>query len=645
MMAVENHNYLRPFRNPWFLLLFLGSLVMMTWVSVTRYSAFNMVSFDLGAMSQAIWRTTQGDPLMFTTEGIAFSRLARHVELFYFLLAPLYALRPSPTTLLIFQASLYVFGALPAYSLAQRRLPYRWMALVVAAIYLFYPVGQTAVLFAFHGDTLAMPLLLWAIDALDRGALRGYWVWLLLALSCKFYVAVPVAALGIVLWLQGRRRIGFNTALTAVVWIGLALIVIRPLFAPPEAVQVEATIASYFNYYFSQMNLSATGAVRLANAVIVFVPVLLAGRWAPYWLLPAAAVAAPVLISTGPGPSYDYRFHHYALAVPFLIAAVVYGVVAASAESLKGQSDGRQISGSTYLKLSLLLTLVMSIFLVNTPLNPRFYSPRPGSGLGLDAISGLFISKRDHLKDDWLMPLADSDMPLAANQMLASRLVNRDILYLVPPENKSLEQLLPNVELVAVDALFDFALENGGRLEWGVLSDKVTIQELLRHPTWGVLAARDGLLLFSEAEGSLAQQIEIRRIERTRPLQAQFGDTIGLVDVVITGEGHGRYRMQVDWMALRPLTDQPALIAVSRPDGLEQARIVHLPAMALLPTTEWPTDQIVRETFEFTLPDDAPPGEYPLYVGWYDTGSLYAAETDARSRVGDEVQIGVLIVP
>ncbi|MCP4423281.1 MAG: DUF2079 domain-containing protein, partial [Chloroflexi bacterium] len=69
-------------------LIFLA-FAMTAWLSLARYAAYNFEAFDLGAMSQAIWRATQGDPLIFTVEGVAFSRLARHVELFYFLLAPL----------------------------------------------------------------------------------------------------------------------------------------------------------------------------------------------------------------------------------------------------------------------------------------------------------------------------------------------------------------------------------------------------------------------------------------------------------------------------------------------------------------------------------------------------------------------------
>ncbi|NJN53472.1 MAG: DUF2079 domain-containing protein [Anaerolineae bacterium] len=76
------------------------------------------------------------------------------------LLAPLVAVWPSPVSLLLFQALLYALGAIPLYRLAVRRLTHEGAALLLTAVYLLYPVGQTAVLFQFHGDTLAMPLLL-----------------------------------------------------------------------------------------------------------------------------------------------------------------------------------------------------------------------------------------------------------------------------------------------------------------------------------------------------------------------------------------------------------------------------------------------------------------------------------------------------
>ena len=120
--------------------LILANFLMMAGLSVAKYHGYNLVSFDLGNMSQAIWSATQGKPLIFTTDGIEWSRLSLHVELFYFLLTPFYALRPAPDTLLYIQAALYAIGAWPLYHFAYRRLANKWAALGLAAVYLLYPV-------------------------------------------------------------------------------------------------------------------------------------------------------------------------------------------------------------------------------------------------------------------------------------------------------------------------------------------------------------------------------------------------------------------------------------------------------------------------------------------------------------------------
>jgi len=71
-----------------------------------------------------------------------------------------------------------------------------------------YPTAQTAVLFDFHGDTLAMPCLMFALDALDRVDWRRYAIWIVLALLCKVCVAVSVGVMGAVLVFKGQRRVG-----------------------------------------------------------------------------------------------------------------------------------------------------------------------------------------------------------------------------------------------------------------------------------------------------------------------------------------------------------------------------------------------------------------------------------------------------
>lgn len=182
----------------WIAVLLWGAIV--AWLSVARYLAYNTSMLDLGNMSQAIGSVLRGQPLVYTSEYGPTSRLAIHVELIYFFIAPVYALWSDPRLLLIIQAALYVSGAIPAYQLAFRRTKSRFAARCAALITLLYPVALTSVLFDFHGDTLAMPLLLWALNALDARRWWRYGVMLALALCCKFYVAVVVFLLGIVIW-------------------------------------------------------------------------------------------------------------------------------------------------------------------------------------------------------------------------------------------------------------------------------------------------------------------------------------------------------------------------------------------------------------------------------------------------------------
>jgi len=191
----------------------LLAFIILAGLSVARYQGYNTGMYDLGNMSQAIWSVTQGQPLLYSRpEGFAASRLAGHVELGYMAIAPLYALWPDPRVLLIVQAGLFAFGAVGAYRLTLRRTESRFAARCIALIYLFYPTALTSVLFDFHADTLVLPLLMLALDALDERAWRRYALLIVLALSLKFYVAIAVAGIGFVAFTWGgQRRVGTIT--------------------------------------------------------------------------------------------------------------------------------------------------------------------------------------------------------------------------------------------------------------------------------------------------------------------------------------------------------------------------------------------------------------------------------------------------
>jgi len=653
--------------------------VMLGTLSVKRYTSYNASMLDIGNMSQAIWSATQGRPLEYTHEDGTFSRLAWHVEVAYFLLAPLYALWPDPRTLLVTQMVLYTLGAWPAYRLAIRHLGERGLARVLMLCYLMYPVAQTAVLADLHGDTLAMPLLLFALDALYSRKWHSYAAWIALALLCKIYVAVPVVVLGIVLCLQRKWRIGLSTVVAGGLWGLFAVSVIGPAFALNGVYQAHTTLLTYFTFYFGRVGelLWPTAMLRLLNAFIVFAPVAWLGLYAPLWMLPALAVAIPALVGVGDVITYDYRFHHYALAVPFFYQAMVAGAASLRRrqEALVGRvrcmRRGRPWRGEIWLTFGVIL--ILSAGLVDTPLSPQFWLGIPGRGRDQWAYGR---TSRDIVKDAWLAANIPVGSPVAASEFLAPHLANRPVLYLVryPYGLKALGQPdshhesvhviqhqedlaelflaenLPRVDYVVADALFDhtrFLDPERSRVFYGTLYDVPGIMLVMRDPAFGLVAAQDGILLFSKdppKEQVLEQRVEIEEVQGFPPLAATFDDVVGMLDVKVEALGGRRFRIQYEWMALQSLVDRDPLIAVSRLEGTDNMRIVHLPTLALHPTVAWQPGNLVRETFDVDGPADLDVGRYDLWVGWYDSSHPYASAADARSRVGDEIKVGMLTI-
>ena len=634
----------------------LGGLVLfvfaeMSYLSLAKFAGFNSKYFDLGAMSQAIWSATQGLPLVFTGQGIAISRLARNVELIYFAIASIYALFPTPQTLLIIQALLYALSGIPLYYLARRKLNNPSYALVVSAIYLFYPVAQTAVLAEFHSDTLAASFLLFAIEAADRKAWRGYGIWLALALSCKFYVAAPTFALGIVLWLKGEKRAGLATSLAAIVWGAIAFFAIRAAFAPPaevaeQAINVQASTWGYILNRFQLPYIWDTASIRLIHAIIVLMPALLLLAWrSPLWLLPAATTILPALLSNGFGPSFSYRTHHYALAVPFLVTAVLFG---AAKQINDPVPEGKKPAWQGRLHLTLFMVLVFNLAFIDTPISPQFYLDRPYLEQGLsDTRFG--VTSRDAFKALWLAENVPNTVSVAADQISAVRLTNRETLYLTTYVfGRPLEELLPEVDYVVTDALYDAAIadpvETDRIFEGGVAYEHAAIKTLLANSDFSLIAMQDGLLLFGREGDGLATAVSYpTSLANTDPI-ASFED-INLLAYTVKETTPNRYRLEATWQLNEPLKNAPNRFAITQIAGLEHMRLVHLPVSIVAPPKSWQVGEIITEAFEFELQDDTPAGTYALAVGWYDADHIFGAHTDERSRLGEEVTVGQLVIP
>jgi uncharacterized membrane protein len=309
---------------------FVATFVAATWTTHLRFGTYG---FDLGIYDQATWLLSQGRAPFVTVRGL--DLLGQDAAYIMVLVAPLYRLWADPRLLLLLQV---VFLALPApilYRLGARRLGHPAAGLAVAVAYLAYPGVQWAISWQFHPEAIAAGLLALAVLAADRHRHRAMAVWLALAALCGAELGLVVAGFGLLLVVDGRRRLGWRVTAAGIAWFLAATWVLAPLHAgrvtglfeadygitgtgPLALVQALPTMAGHA---------VTTGLANdgLFYLLLVFLPLCGLPLLAPRWLLP---VAAPLLLNLAAlqPEHHQLRFHYLATAAPLLAAGAVAGL-------------------------------------------------------------------------------------------------------------------------------------------------------------------------------------------------------------------------------------------------------------------------------------------------------------------------------
>jgi uncharacterized membrane protein len=308
------------------------------WLSVARHRSFSTGRFDLGNMVQALWNTAEGRFLETTDlSGVQFNRLGAHVDLVLVLFTPFWWAWPSPEMLLVAQALIVATGALPAFWLGRRWLGDDRLALAGAAVYLLFPALQHATLFDFHPVTLAAPLMMFCIWAIEER--RDVVLGVCAALACLTQEQVGLVVAGLAVWMWFRQRDRRRTALIlgagAIAWVAIAVGVIMPAFATDD---VNPHLSRYAELGDTPGEILTTVVTRPWEAVdVIATPgrlTYLAALLLPLLLLPLAApllaaAALPQLLVNlfaSSGPVQSVQYHYAVLLVPFLVAAALLGL-------------------------------------------------------------------------------------------------------------------------------------------------------------------------------------------------------------------------------------------------------------------------------------------------------------------------------
>jgi uncharacterized membrane protein len=340
---------------------------LFSFITVNRHFAFRTHALDLGYYDQLLWNITSGNgPLVSLPEMNAWGD---HLSPILYLLAPLYALFPTPVLLLVAQSVILSLGAVPTYLLARRWLDDERLAATLALLYLLNPTLHGINLRDFHAAALAIPLLLAAVCFFEASRPVWFGVAVILVLACREDAALPILGLG--LWIAAARRRWIPGVGLALASLAL-LVVLTELVIPNFRGAGYPHLGRYAHLGGSVGEILGTMLLHPARTLagVVSAPklVYLLAILAPLGflpllglleLLPALPVFAENLLGTDP-VLFHHRTQYNAFLLPFLIAATISGL---------GRLRGWSVAGGRRLGLVLGFAMIASLALTSRTLN------------------------------------------------------------------------------------------------------------------------------------------------------------------------------------------------------------------------------------------------------------------------------------
>ncbi len=308
--------------------------------TILNHHRLATTAFDLGIYDNLIFNAMHGHPFKATVlfGPAGGNNLASHAEFAVLLFVPFYAIHPGAETMLIIQAVVLGFAAVPLYLFASTALP-RPTAVVIAVAYLLFAPLHGPNFYDFHWLPLAIFFHFWLYYAI---ATRKNWLVagsLFVLLAIREDIAVGLAVLGLFLLLTGLRpRLGLLLAALSATWFGVDRFVIMPLAG-----------AWYFQNFYVDLfadGVSSFGSVFktiLTNPLyfltkfaqeskLVYVLHMFASlAFLPLRRLPLVLLALPgvffTIMTTGYGPTLSISFQYTTHWIPYLFLATVLGLI------------------------------------------------------------------------------------------------------------------------------------------------------------------------------------------------------------------------------------------------------------------------------------------------------------------------------
>ncbi len=499
-------------------------------VTLNRYYSF-YASFDQGIFNQVFWNNLHGRFFQSSLSSslstnvvhagevatVYYHRLGQHFTPALLLWLPIYALFPSPATLVVFQVIFITAAGLVLYLLARHYLEPPLAVMITASFY-----GANAVigptLSNFH-DISQIPLLVFGLLlAMEKRWWQLFWVLAVLILAVREDAGIGLFGVGVYMILSKRfPRAGLAVCTLSFSYILVLTNTIMPLFSKDISQRfmlerfgqyADGNEASTLEIIWGMISNPWRLLVELVTPVDRTIKYLL-GHWLPLAFIPIVAPAAWMIASfpllklfLGQGETVLAINVRYALTV---VPGLFYGAILWWYQHPKAFKPSFRRFWISCICLSLLFSFTSS----SSALNRAFYFLLPDSFQ-----PWVYIS----LPQQWhhvaqIHPLLAQVPPqasLSATTYLVPHLSSRrEIIRLPALELRNDERQVIKVDYAIADLWQLQQYQAAFKSDRGFLRELVTlIDQLTGDREYGIVDFRDGVILLKKAATSDTQAIK-----------------------------------------------------------------------------------------------------------------------------------------
>jgi len=461
--------------------------IILSTASYFMYCNFHYEDFDLAIHTQSVRNILHGS-IDSSILGIPFP--GNHMALILFLISPVYAMFPSPLTLLYIQSIIVAAGAFGIFLLCRKEISARW-ALGLTAAYLTYPPLIYMNLYEFHPVALATSFLIFMVYFYKTGRFGLFSVFMTLALLCQENIALILMAFAVYALIDRKKRDRW-------VWVPLSIGICY--FVISAGILMPMLNRNTVQFWQLYAHLGASPAQAVKNIVMhpvttlqtvtdpgkiaffsaLFGPLGFLSLLNPLTLIPAIPAFCQRLLSDRLSET-RIIFHYQAEFIPFIFISAVYGI--------------KRLLESKHRLLRVIPAILLLIFPATAFLS---------SGL---PVSIQKFCRPDSYDSHYLMPHAvntalqkvPDNVPVAATFRLLPRLTSREKLYSLHHIYTGRYTLstvaypIPeDIRFVIIDTFDPLTFLNGGFYS---PENYKNLQTLLSRGNWRVIEKYESILV------------------------------------------------------------------------------------------------------------------------------------------------------